>query len=98
MNVPKPVTEEPVTPEEQRLFVSLRASSWSEFEGQEGVKRNLKIAIAAARKRKEPLEHILLYGPPGLGKTTIAHIISREMGDNEKTTIGPALIQSAAPV
>ncbi len=94
MNVPKPVTEEPVTPEEQRLFVSLRASSWSEFEGQEGVKRNLKIAIAAARKRKEPLEHILLYGPPGLGKTTLAHIIGREMGVNVKTTSGPALERS----
>ena len=51
-NASKPITEEPVSPEEQSLFVSLRASSWSEFEGQEAVKKNLKLAISAARKRK----------------------------------------------
>lgn len=93
-NASKPISEEPVSPEEQSLFVSLRASSWSEFEGQEAVKKNLKIAISAARKRKEPLEHILLYGPPGLGKTTLAHIIGREMGVNVRVTSGPALERS----
>lgn len=91
---PALASEELVTPEEQNLFVSLRASTWNEFEGQETVKKNLKVAIAAARKRKEPLEHILLYGPPGLGKTTLAHIIGREMGVNVKTTSGPVLERS----
>lgn len=76
-----PISENP-TPEEEKLFVSLRASSWEEFVGQEAVKENLRVAIAAAKKRKEPLEHILLYGPPGLGKTTLAHIIGREMDVN----------------
>lgn len=87
----KPVTEETVTPEEQSLLVSLRASSWAEFEGQDAVKKTLKIAISAALKRKESLEHILLYGPPGLGKTSLAHIIGREMGVNVRVTSGPAL-------
>src|SRR5215212_9167576 len=81
-------TEEP---EEEILFTSLRAASWDEFHGQEQVKRSLMIAIEAARKRGEALEHVLLYGPPGLGKTTISHIIAREMGKNIRITSGPAL-------
>ncbi len=88
-----PISENP-TPEEEKLFVSLRASSWEEFVGQEAVKENLRVAIAAAKKRKEPLEHILLYGPPGLGKTTLAHIIGREMDVNVRVTSGPALERS----
>jgi len=82
---------EKITPEEEKLFTSLRASSWEEFNGQTAVKRNLRIAIDAARKRKEAVEHILLYGPPGLGKTTLAFLIAREMGVNIKITSGPAI-------
>lgn len=78
-------------PEEEVLFTSLRAASWDEFHGQGTVKRSLMIAIEAARKRGEALEHVLLYGPPGLGKTTISHIIAREMGKNIRVTSGPAL-------
>ncbi len=85
-----PVLETP-TPEEEHLFTSLRAQSWTEFAGQESVKKSLQIAIQAAGKRKEAIEHILFYGPPGLGKTTLAHIIGREMGVNVKVTSGPAI-------
>ncbi|MFC1655239.1 Holliday junction branch migration DNA helicase RuvB [Patescibacteria group bacterium] len=71
--------------------ITLRPQSLGEYIGQEEVKKNLSIAIQAAKKRKEPLEHILLHGPPGLGKTTLAHIISHEMNVNIKMTSGPAL-------
>lgn len=80
-----------VAPEEEVLFVSLRAKDWGEFYGQENIKKSLHIAMSAANKRKEPIEHVLLYGPPGLGKTTISHIIAREMGVNIKVTSGPAI-------
>lgn len=79
------------SPEEEVLFISLRAGSWEEFHGQENVKAALRIAITAAKKRKESLEHILLYGPPGLGKTTLSHIIAREMDASIKVTSGPAI-------
>jgi len=79
------------TPEEEVVFTSLRVSEWHDFVGQESVKKSIQIAINAARKRKEALEHVLLYGPPGLGKTTLSHLIAKEMGSNIRITSGPAI-------
>ena len=76
---------------ETQLENSLRPKTLSEYIGQEKVKENMKIFIEAAKKREEPLDHILLYGPPGLGKTTLSNIISIEMNSNIKITSGPAI-------
>lgn len=77
--------------DEEKLFTSLRACIWNEFVGQEKVKESLKTSISAARKRKEPMEHTLLYGPPGLGKTTLSYLIAKEMASNIRITSGPAI-------
>ncbi len=81
--------------EEQIIEISLRPQSFAEYVGQERLKTNLKLAIDAAKKRNEPLDHILLYGPPGLGKTTMATVIAREMGANIRVTAGPAIERAA---
>ena len=73
------------------LNISLRPKKFSEFVGHKDIVDNLKIAITAARQRKEPLEHVLLSGPPGLGKTSLSHIISHEMGAKITATSGPAI-------
>ena len=76
---------------EERLENTLRPQTLDEYIGQDKVKENMKIYIEAAKKRKEALDHVLLYGPPGLGKTTLSNIISNEMNSNLKITSGPAI-------
>ena len=77
--------------DDRQFDLTLRPRTLSEYVGQINIKKNLEVAMQAAKKRKEPVEHILLYGPPGLGKTTLAYIVAREMGVNIKTTAGPAI-------
>lgn len=85
-----PLSPEPVA-EEQRIEQTLRPQRLSEYIGQDQLKENLRILIEAAKRRSEPIEHLLLYGPPGLGKTTLAFIIARETGVNIRVTSGPAI-------
>ena len=77
--------------EEQAIEGSLRPHRLAEYIGQEKIKENLNILLEAARKRNESVDHVLLYGPPGLGKTTLCNIIAAEMGVGLKTTSGPAI-------
>lgn len=87
-------TPEITSVEEEILFTSLRAQNWDEFLGQETVKQAFQIAIEAAKQRHETMDHALLYGPPGLGKTTLSHIIAKELGVNIKVTSGTALTKT----
>jgi len=82
-------------PEEERVGRALRPETLDEYVGQPDLRERLTIAIEAARSRSEPVEHVLLHGPPGLGKTTLAHVIAKEMGSTAHTTSGPALTKGA---
>src|SRR5437016_12419776 len=85
------ISQGPASAQEGEFDQSLRPATLAEDVGQEKVRGQLEIFIQAARQRAEALDHLLLFGPPGLGKTTLAHIVSRELGVNLKQTSGPVL-------
>ena len=91
MAIERFITGEQFSEEEKRVENTLRPATIDEYVGQKNIVEKLSISLEAARRRKEPLEHTLLHGPPGLGKTTLAHIISHEMGSKIVVTSGPAL-------
>src|SRR5580658_177408 len=81
--------------DEERFNYALRPQSFGQYIGQTTRSRKLKIAVDAAKQRKEPVEHMLLHGPPGLGKTTLAHVVANEMSAQVHVTSGPALTKGA---
>jgi holliday junction DNA helicase RuvB len=88
------VPDDPIDEQDIELEVTLRPHDFANYIGQERLKQNLKLAIDAAKKRGEPLDHVLLHGPPGLGKTTMASVIAHEMGAQIRVTSGPAIERS----
>ena len=93
MAIDRVLNSESLNGQEENFNFSLRPRTLDECIGQVSVKEKLSIAIEAAKKRGEPLDHVLFYGPPGLGKTTLSHVIANEMGANVRTTSGPALVK-----
>jgi len=80
--------------EDKKIEIALRPKKLTDFVGQNKIKNNLEIFLQAAKNRQEPIDHVLFYGPPGLGKTTLSHIIAEEMQANLKVTTGPAIEKS----
>ena len=89
---PQPHADAPIAKSDDRFLDStLRPAAWDEYIGQESIKKNLQILLRAAKERGHPAEHLLFYGPPGLGKTTLAHLVARELESQLKSTSGPAI-------
>ena len=91
MNSNLDASEENLNTSDKDIERALRPIAFEDFSGQESVVDNLRVFVAAAKQRNEALDHVLLHGPPGLGKTTLAHIISNDLGVNLKVTSGPVL-------
>ena len=91
MNEDFDIRQEMVSPAEKEFEKALRPLKFSDFSGQNGVVENLEVFVEAAKYRGEPLDHTLLHGPPGLGKTTLSNIIANELGVNLRITSGPAI-------